>query len=136
MLEVATEQLESPQLLTLVRTLKMQIQLGFPNDPIFTQLCRLAKQSPDVLFHDEYGVDARYSDLIRDVIHMREVLREQLPSASFDERGCLREDSRSIAYLAYSGYSFIISFFAIVALGGICVPLCKSSHRDSLMRWY
>ncbi|CAI7670299.1 unnamed protein product [Penicillium bialowiezense] len=111
----------------------MQIQLGFPNDPIFTQLCRLAKQSPDVLFHDEYGVDARYSDLIRDVIHMREVLREQLPSASFDERGCLREDSRSIAYLAYSGYSFIISFFAIVALGGICVPLSTGLNPEEAL---
>ena len=103
----------------------MQIEMGFPNDPIFTQLRRLAKQSPGVLFHDEYGVDARYTDLIRDIIHMREILREQLPSASFDEQGCLQEDARSIAYLAYSGYSFIISFFAIVALGGICVPLCK-----------
>ena len=113
--------LESPQLPTLTRKLKMQTQLGFPNDPIFSQLRRLAKQSPDVLFHDEYGVDARYSDLIRDVIHLR-----YLPGASFDEQGCLREDARSIAFLAYSGYSFIISFFAIVALGGICVPLCKS----------
>ncbi|KAE8163745.1 hypothetical protein BDV40DRAFT_311493 [Aspergillus tamarii] len=101
----------------------MQTQLGFPNDPIFNQLRRLAKQSPGVLFHDEYGVDARYSDVIRDVIHLREILREHLPSASFDEQGCLREDARSIAFLAYSGYSFIISFFAIVALGGICVPL-------------
>lgn len=111
---------------TLTRKLKMQTQLGFPNDPIFSQLRRLAKQSPDVLFHDEYGVDARYSDLIRDVIHLREILRRYLPGASFDEQGCLREDARSIAFLAYSGYSFIISFFAIVALGGICVPLCKS----------
>jgi malonyl-CoA/methylmalonyl-CoA synthetase len=104
----------------------MQTQRGFPNDSIFNQLRRLAKQSPGVLFHDEYGVDARYNDLIRDVIHLREILREHLPSASFDELGCLREDAKSVAFLAYSGYGFIISFFAIVALGGICVPLCKS----------
>ncbi|KNG90486.1 hypothetical protein ANOM_001221 [Aspergillus nomiae NRRL 13137] len=77
-------------------------QRGFPNDPIFNQLRRLAKQSPGVLFHDEYGVDARYSDLIRDVIHLREILRGHLPSASFDEQGCLREDAKSIAFLAYT----------------------------------
>ena len=106
--------------------MQIQLQQGFPNDPISNQLRRLAKQSPDVLFHDEYGVDARYSDLIHDVIHLREILREHLSSDSFDEQGCLREDARSIAFLGYSGYSFIISFFAIVALGGICVPLCKS----------
>ncbi|KAJ5463790.1 hypothetical protein N7475_008734 [Penicillium sp. IBT 31633x] len=111
----------------------MQTQLGFPNDPIFSQLRRLAKQSPGVLFHDEYGVDARYSDLIHDVIHLREILREHLPSASFDEQGCLREDARSIAFLAYSGYSFIIGFFAIVALGGICVPLSTGLNPDEAL---
>ncbi|OQE34334.1 hypothetical protein PENCOP_c021G07076 [Penicillium coprophilum] len=111
----------------------MQTQLGFPNDPIFNQLRRVAKQSPGVLFHDEYGVDATYSDLIRDVIHLREILRKQLSSASFDEQGCLREDARSIAYLGYSGYSFIISFFAIVALGGICVPLSTGLASDEAL---
>ncbi|KXG49714.1 AMP-dependent synthetase/ligase [Penicillium griseofulvum] len=113
--------------------MQIQLQQGFPNDPIFNQLRRLAKQSPDVLFHDEYGVDARYSDLIHDVIHLREILREHLPSASFDEQGCLREDAKSIAFLAYSGYSFIISFFAIAALGGICVPLSTGLNPDEAL---
>ncbi|KAL4802408.1 hypothetical protein BDV18DRAFT_163812 [Aspergillus unguis] len=111
----------------------MQIKRGFPNDPIFNQLRKIAKQSPGVLFHDEYGVDARYSDLIRDVIHLREILREHLPSASFNEQGSLREDARSIAFLAYSGYSFIISFFAIVGLGGICVPLSTGLNPDEAL---
>lgn len=97
----------------------------FPNDAIFTRLRQMCTEKPDLLFHDDYGVDACYNDLIRDVIHLRQILREQLPISSFDADGSLKEDSKSIGFLANSGYYFIASFFAIAALGGICVPLCK-----------
>lgn len=104
-------------------------QQKFPNDPIFTRLRQLSMEMPGVLFHDEHGIDASYSDLINDVIHLRQVLREQLPNTSFNEQGCLQNDAVSIAFLAFSGYYFIVSFLAIAALGGVCVPLGKSiSH--------
>lgn len=104
-------------------------QQKFPNDPIFTRLRRFAMEMPGVLFHDEHGIDASYSDVVSDVIHLRQVLREQLPSTSFNEQGCLQNDAVSIAFLSFSGYYFIVSFLAIAALGGVCVPLCKSiSH--------
>ncbi|KAE8376115.1 hypothetical protein BDV26DRAFT_294439 [Aspergillus bertholletiae] len=61
---------------------------------------------------------------------MRQVLREQLPSAWFDENGLLQPDAPSIAFLAFNGYYFIVSFLAIAARGGIRVPLCKSEHSD------
>ncbi|KAE8141864.1 hypothetical protein BDV38DRAFT_278647 [Aspergillus pseudotamarii] len=95
----------------------------FPNDPIFTRLCRRYAERPGVLFHDEHGIDASYSDLISDIIHMRQVLRAQLPSTVFDENGLLQPDAPPIAFLAFNGYYFIVSFLAIAALGGICVPL-------------
>jgi len=100
-------------------------QQKFPNDPIFTRLRQLSMEIPGVLFHDEYGIDASYSDLVSDVIHLRHVLQEQLPKTSFNEQGCLQNDAVSIGFLAFSGYYFIVSFLAIAALGGICVPLCK-----------
>ncbi|KAE8413977.1 hypothetical protein BDV36DRAFT_299488 [Aspergillus pseudocaelatus] len=54
---------------------------------------------------------------------MRQILREQLPSHSFDENGLLQKEAMSIAFQAFSGYNFIVSFFAIVALGGISTSL-------------
>lgn len=101
----------------------------FPNDAIFNRLRQLSIERPNLQFHDDYGVDANYNDLIRDIIHIRRILQEQLPSSSFDEDGLLRKDASSIAFLAFSGYYFIVSFLAIVALGGVCVPLCKSKSQ-------
>ncbi|KAL7940720.1 acyl-CoA synthetase-like protein [Trichoderma barbatum] len=95
----------------------------FPNDAIFTRLFQLSVERPDLLFHDDYGVDANYNDLIRDIVHVRRILQKQLPASSFSADGSLRQDAASIAFLAFSGYNFIVSFFAIVALGGVCVPL-------------
>jgi malonyl-CoA/methylmalonyl-CoA synthetase len=97
----------------------------FPNDAIFTRLLQMSTERPGLLFHDDYGIDANYDDLIRDVIHVRRLLQKQLPTSSFDAHGSLRKDASSIAFLAFSGYNFIVSFLAIAALGGICVPLCK-----------
>ncbi|KAE8421001.1 hypothetical protein BDV36DRAFT_292677 [Aspergillus pseudocaelatus] len=105
----------------------------FPNDPIFTRLRKLYAERPGVLFHDEHGIDAGYSDLISDVIHMRQVLREQLPSTVFDENGLLQPEAPSIAFLAFNGYYFIVSFLAIAALGGICVPLSTSLIPEEVL---
>ncbi|KAB8234044.1 class I adenylate-forming enzyme family protein [Aspergillus alliaceus] len=80
---------------------------AFPNDPIFTRLRRFSVERPGEVFHDEYGVNASYNNLISDITHLRQVLREKLPNG-------------------LSGYSFIISFLAIAALGGICVPLATT----------
>lgn len=94
---------------------------------MFIQLRRLATELPGVLFHDEYGINAGYTDVISDIIHLRQVLREVLPSTSFNGQGCLQNNATSVAFLATSQYYFIVSFLAIAALGGMCVPLCKST---------
>ncbi|KAL7928917.1 acyl-CoA synthetase-like protein [Trichoderma chlorosporum] len=108
-------------------------QEKFPNDAIFTRLLRLSMEKPDLVFHDDYGIDASYNDLIRDIIHMRRVLREQLPASSLNENGSLKKDTASVAFLAYSGYYFIVGFFAIVALGGVCVPLSTELSAEEAM---
>ncbi|KAL6862070.1 acyl-CoA synthetase-like protein [Trichoderma novae-zelandiae] len=102
----------------------------FPNDAIFARLRQMSVEKPDLLFHDDYGVDASYNDLVRDVIHLRRILTEQLPASSFNADGSLMEDAKSIAFLAYSGYYFIVGFFAIAALGGICVPLSTDLNAE------
>ncbi|KAK0756399.1 hypothetical protein N5P37_011051 [Trichoderma harzianum] len=102
----------------------------FPNDAIFNRLLRLSIERPDLQFHDDYGADANYNDLIRDIVHVRRLLRKQLPASSFDESGLLHKDASSIAFLAFSGYNFIISFLAIVALGGVCIPLSTGCSAE------
>lgn len=109
---------------------------GFPNDPMFIQLRRLTTELPGVLFHDEYGIDAGYTDVISDVIHLRQVLRDVLPGTSFNGQGCLQDNATSIAFLATSQYYFIVSFLAIAALGGVCVPLGESTISFKAVQRY
>lgn len=102
------------------------ITQAFPNDLIFTRLQRLSTERHGVVIHDEYtGIDATYNDLVSDVVHFRQNLREQLGSSVFDKSGCLRKESAAVAFLGSSGYFFVVSFLAVAALGGIHVPLGK-----------
>ncbi|KAJ5598163.1 hypothetical protein N7537_008247 [Penicillium hordei] len=106
---------------------------GFPNDPIFTRLSRLSQERPGSIIHDEYGINASYKDLISDVMHFRQVIREQLPATLFDDKGLLRKEAASIAFLAFSGYHHLVCFFTIVALGGICVPLATTIKEEEAL---
>ena len=99
---------------------------NFPNDPIFARLAQLARDISGIRIYDEHGVEAGYGDLISDVVHLRTLLRQQLPSYWFDDRGVLTP-VRSIGTLASSGYYFLVAFFAIMSIGGSCVPLCEFS---------
>lgn len=97
--------------------------LKFPNDPIFTWLLKCSQSFSGVRIHDKYGIDAGYHDLIQDVIHFRQALREQLPHEWFDSRDLLQLHAGSISVLSLSGYYYTVALFAILALGGTCVPL-------------
>ncbi|KAJ5523573.1 acetyl-CoA synthetase-like protein [Penicillium frequentans] len=97
--------------------------LGFPNDPIFTQLAGLSRTVSDVIIYDDYGIHEGYKGLIGDIIHLRQVLREQLPHHWFDGRGILWSDATPIASIAASGYYFLVGFLAVAAIGGKFVPL-------------
>lgn len=99
--------------------------LSFPNDPIFTQLASLSRTVSEVIIHDDYGIHEGYKGLLGDIIHLRQVLREQLPHHWFDGRGILRSDATPIASIAASGYYFLVGFLAVAAIGGKFVPLRK-----------
>ncbi|KAL2065531.1 hypothetical protein VTL71DRAFT_3201 [Oculimacula yallundae] len=94
-----------------------------PNDPIFTRLLQLAHDIPGIRIHDEYGIEAGYKNLLWDILHTRDLLRQTLPNGWFDERAILKPEMTFIGTITYSGYYAFISFFAILSLGGICVPL-------------
>ena len=96
---------------------------SFPNDPIFTQLASLSRTVLDVTIHDDYGIYEGYEGLLGDIIHLRQVLREQLPHHWFDGRGILWSDATPIASIAASGYYFLVGLLAVAAIGGKFVPL-------------
>lgn len=95
----------------------------FPHDPIFVRLIEHTRTIPGVIIRDEFGINAGYNELMRDIIHVRQLLREQLPPGWFDPNGQLQRDVGFIGMMAASAYYYIVSFFAIAALGGKCVVL-------------
>ncbi|KAH6715945.1 hypothetical protein BKA61DRAFT_720103 [Leptodontidium sp. MPI-SDFR-AT-0119] len=97
------------------------------NYPIFTRLVQLPRDIRGIQIHDEYEIDAEYRDRLNDIIQLRDVLRQQLPSQWFDPRGILLPDTSSIATITYSGYYFFVAIFAIISIGARCVSLCEYS---------
>ncbi|KAJ5946138.1 acetyl-CoA synthetase-like protein [Penicillium verhagenii] len=96
---------------------------AFANDALITNLVKLRDTFPGAVFYDEYGIEADYEALLNDVMHLRQVLRAKLSPDSLDDRGLLRPGSKNIATMTLSVYYFVVSFFAIVSLGGASVPL-------------
>lgn len=96
-----------------------------PHDPALVALLATARRVPEteVLIHDVVGFDKTYPELLADVLKTRDALRARLPLAALDERGLLHRDHGFVPVLSRSGYEFVVSFFAIRALGGVVMPL-------------
>lgn len=103
----------------------------FPHDPVLVQLLALAHQTPPtetVVEDDALGCQKTYPELLADILATRELLRAQLPPSALDTQGLLCERRQSVALLAKSGYEFLVAFFAVRSLGGVCAPLGKNSR--------
>ena len=101
---------------------------AFPNDATFTALFNLRDTVPGVIISDQYGFQASYNELLDDIVKLRQVLREQLPAGSFDNRGLLHPESRHIMSITTSIYHFVVGFFTVLSLGGVCAPVCESNY--------
>ena len=102
---------------------------GFPNDAIFNSLLPLARSTHRTIVCDpSLGVDVGYGQFMTDVIHMRHMLRQRLSSHfSCDSTKVLRENAL-IPILAPANYEFAVAALAILAIGGVIVPLRKCSE--------
>ncbi|KJZ74636.1 hypothetical protein HIM_05986 [Hirsutella minnesotensis 3608] len=99
----------------------------FPNDPVLARLLQSAKLTAEVVVHDDYGFDKTYAELLGDILRTREALRKQLPPWTLDAHGILIQENPYIAALTRGGYEFIVAFFAIRAIGGVCMPLASGT---------
>ncbi|CAI7614261.1 unnamed protein product [Penicillium pancosmium] len=96
---------------------------GFPNDHIFsTFMLRCRNAGSRVAFHEpDNRVSATFDQFMTDIIHQGHHLRKHL-LPYLDEHGIL-EDSFPICVLSTANYEFSIAAMAILALGGLVVPL-------------
>lgn len=99
----------------------------FPHDPVLVKLLMAARLTQDTkpIIHDALGFEKSYADLFSDILAMRELLRARLPPSAIYERGLLHEKNQYIAILTKSGYEFLVAFFSIRTVGGVCMPLGK-----------
>lgn len=99
----------------------------FPLDPVLVKLLLASKGRPgsDIIIHDICGHDKSYSELLGDILHTRNALRERLPDSIFDEHGLMSQDTPYVSVLTRSGYEYLVAFFAIRAIGGACIPFGK-----------
>ena len=96
-----------------------------PNFYLFTRLVRLASKGTLLAIKDlTFGYTATYTQLLSDVVRLRNHLRDVLDRSI--RRRLDDEEEVYFNLLGPGGYEFVVGFLAIVALGGITVPICAS----------
>lgn len=69
------------------------------------------------------GYNASHMQLLSDVLHLRNALNRELDPVIVDRIS--NGDEICFCLLAPGGYEFAVGFLAILAIGGIIVPLCE-----------
>lgn len=96
-----------------------------PNEPLFTNLLRLASEVNHVIVHDpENGVDANYIQLLTDVLQMHNMLRQSLPKTAFDSaHSLLQESNPYVLILSPGNYGFVVAALSVLSISGAFAPL-------------
>lgn len=93
----------------------------FPNFFLFSRLVRWAHKPLLACRDVTFGFTASYTQLLTDVLHLRNYLRGKLHPdiiARID-----REEEVHILLLGPCGYEFTVGFLALIALGAIVTPI-------------
>ena len=94
-----------------------------PNHPILSQLLRHASHGRLAIRDLNLGVEKTYSDLISDVIHLRNVVEARLRpkiKVAIDNGGEVY-----IGVLAAGGYEYAVAVLTVMALKAAIVPMSK-----------
>lgn len=116
---------ERPRPRRIQMNMTASLRSELPDEPIFRQIIEKSQTNQDVIFHDATcGAYATYPQLLHDIVALRRRLYEWLPKSAFDERGLLKEEeSPYFLILAPGNYDFVVSTFAVLAVGGAIVPV-------------
>ena len=100
-----------------------------PHDLIFHRLHFLATNQPSIAVKDAHkGHEITYPQLLSHIIQTRNHIRENLSGRTTQ---MLRNGEEVSLMIVARGYEFVVSFFAVLALGGIVVPQSKCSLRHA-----
>lgn len=107
---------------------------AFPSDHIFsTFLPRSRDAGSRVAFHEpESGLSVTFDQFVTDIIHQRHHLRKVL-FPHLNEKGIL-EEALPVCVLSTANYEFSVASLAILALGGLIVPLRQYRNCFALRR--
>ncbi|KID75021.1 AMP-dependent synthetase/ligase, partial [Metarhizium brunneum ARSEF 3297] len=95
-------------------------QTALPDDPIFSRLVQLATRRDGQVIVDDRsrGTQFGYGHILHGTVDLVQKLRSLLNRDILDNRGGFY-----IAVLAPNSYEFIIAVLAVLALGGVVVPM-------------
>lgn len=102
-----------------------------PNEDIFLQLLAAANSSRrDAVIDFNRGIRADYTQLLTDIIQMRQRIWSELPRMTFDDKGIIVPERPYIFILAPASYPFIVASFAALSIGAAICPMCKSGFAN------
>jgi malonyl-CoA/methylmalonyl-CoA synthetase len=94
-----------------------------PNYNIFSRLLGYASQGSAIAVNDvTNGYAATHLQLLTDVLNVRNTLYESLEEGT--RQKLWRGEEVFFNLLAPASYEFAVGFLAILAIGGVIVPLC------------
>lgn len=111
-----------------------------PNFPLFPRLVGYATREPSTVIRDvTNGFEATHLQLLTDVLHLRNVLQNSLDENT--RQRLLNGEEVYFNVLAPGGYEFATAFLAILAIGGVIVPLCMIAfmlltYENLSANWY
>ncbi|PLB49961.1 acetyl-CoA synthetase-like protein [Aspergillus steynii IBT 23096] len=110
----------------------MQLTDRLPDSPLFVKLLNEAQKDFDhVAIHDPASdVAVTYPRLVEDILVYRHIIRDNLPQELLNEQGIMRHNETYFALVASQSYEFIAAFFAILALGGVAMPISPYIHPE------
>lgn len=94
-----------------------------PNSPILSQLLRHAHHGRLAIRDLNLGVEKTYSDLLSDVLHLRNVVEARLSSSV---KAALEDEEVYIGVLATGGYEYAVAVLTVMALKAAIVPMSKA----------
>ncbi|KAJ5532737.1 NRPS-like protein biosynthetic cluster [Penicillium frequentans] len=91
-----------------------------PEDPLFSRLLKLAAQRDDKVIVNDCSRDTQfgYRHILDGTVKLQQKLAGLLERSTFDKPGGFY-----VALLAPNGYEFIVGVLAVLALGGVVVPM-------------
>ena len=97
-----------------------------PKDPLFSKLLEVATQRGDQIVVDDCsrGTQFGYRHILHGVVTLQQELQRLLDRSVLENRGGF-----FVALLAPNGYEFIVGTLAVLALGGVVVPMRESPSQ-------